>query len=119
MNYRPIRRSLVPLAFGSCLRVPNLPSNQNKKGDVRIHAHRLQKSELRDLSRRRNVLGGRTLLAVDDVEFDLLTFGQRLEALALNGAEMDEHIATVATLDESKTLGIIEPLYGSGLTCHN
>ena len=107
------------MAFGSCLRVPNLPSNQNKKGDVRIHAHRLQKSELKDLSRRRNVLGGRTLLAVDDVEFAQLPFGQSLEALALNGAEMDEHVATVATLDEPKTLGIIEPLYGSDLTCHS
>ena len=98
---------------------PGASATRTKKGDVRFHTSPNQRLLRIDLRRRRNVLGCGTLLAFNDVEFDLLTLGQRLEALALNGAEMDEHVATVATLDEPKTLGIIEPLYGSDLTCHS
>jgi hypothetical protein len=51
---------------------------------------------------------------VDNVELDLLAFGQRLEAAVLYVAEMNEHIAAFFTGNESKAFGIIEPLNGTG-----
>ena len=48
---------------------------------------------------------------VDNVERDVLTFGQGFESAVLNVAEMDEYIAAIFTRNETKTLGIIEPLY--------
>jgi hypothetical protein len=48
---------------------------------------------------------------VDYVELHLLAFGQRLKAAVLNVAEMNEHIAALFAGNESKTFGIIEPLY--------
>jgi hypothetical protein len=50
----------------------------------------------------------------DDVELHLLAFGERLEAAVLNVAEMNEHVSATFTGNEAKTLGIIEPLHGSG-----
>jgi hypothetical protein len=50
----------------------------------------------------------------DDVELHLLTFCKRLEAAVLNVAEMNEHVSATFTGNEAKTLGIIEPLHGSG-----
>jgi hypothetical protein len=52
---------------------------------------------------------------VDNVELHLLAFGQRLKAAVLYVAEMNEHIAAFFTGNESKTFGIIEPLYGTCL----
>jgi len=48
---------------------------------------------------------------VDNVELHLLAFSQRLKAAVLNVAEMNEHIAALFARNESKTFGIIEPLY--------
>src|ERR1700687_5503221 len=48
---------------------------------------------------------------VDNVELHLLAFSQRLKAAVLNVAEMNEHIAALFAGNESKTFGIIEPLY--------
>src|SRR5688572_16798598 len=63
----------------------------------------------------------RTLRLVDDVELDLIALGQRLEAIALDRAEMNEAVlAAVLRRDESKTLGIIEPLHSALRThCRN
>src|SRR5690606_40350893 len=70
-----------------------------------------------DISRRtllavqaRNVLSRRTLLALHDVELHRLTFGQRLEAAALDGRMMDEAILlSIGRRDEAETLRIVEP----------
>ena len=43
-------------------------------------------------------------------ELNLLTFGQGLEAGALDGAEMCEHIRTTFLLDKTKTFSFVEPL---------
>ncbi len=48
---------------------------------------------------------------VDNVERDILTFGQGFESAVLNVAEMNEYIAAIFASNETKTLGIIEPLY--------
>jgi hypothetical protein len=50
---------------------------------------------------------------VDDVELHLLAFSQRLEAAVLNVSKVNEHISAFFTGYESKTFGIIEPLYGT------
>jgi len=65
----------------------------------------------------RYVLGGGTLLALHDVELDLLAFGQRLEAATVDGGVVNETILlSVLRGNESKTLCIVEPLHSSGGT---
>jgi hypothetical protein len=68
-------------------------------------------STIRSGSDADDVLGRRTLLALDDVELDALTLVQVLEALTLNRGVMDEAIlATVLARDEAETLLSVEPL---------
>src|SRR2546423_1610888 len=68
-------------------------------------------------ARPRDVLGGRALLALHDVELHLLTLGERLEAAALDGGVMDEAVLLpVGGGDEPEALLIIEPLDGAGRT---
>src|SRR5690606_19251269 len=68
-----------------------------------------------------NVMGDQlTSLVVarrDDVELHLLALGQGLEALALDGAVVDEAVLlAVGRGDEPKALGVVEPLHGAGST---
>src|SRR5690606_34790695 len=61
-----------------------------------------------------DVLGGRPLLALDHVEFDLLALGKRLEAAPLNGGVMDEAVLRpILGRDEPETLAVVEPLHRS------
>jgi len=65
----------------------------------------------------RYVLGGGTLLALHDVELDLLAFGERLEAVGLDGRVVHEAILrAVRGRDEAEALGVVEPLDGAGRT---
>jgi hypothetical protein len=49
-----------------------------------------------------------------DLELDLVPFGEALEALRLDGAEVDKHIRPSVFLgDESETLRVVEPLHGA------
>src|SRR6185503_13170636 len=64
-----------------------------------------------------HVLGGRALLPLHDVEFDTLTLGERLVAVALNCGMMNEAVLLAAfARDEAKTLRIVEPLHGTSRT---
>src|SRR5512143_2147863 len=64
-----------------------------------------------------DVLSGRALLALHDVELDALAFGERLVAVALDRRMMDEAILlTILGRDEAKALRIVEPLYRAGRT---
>jgi len=60
---------------------------------------------------------GRQLAAAlvgHEVELDLLTLDQVIEAGALDGADMDEGVlAAVVRLDKAEALGGVEPLHGS------
>jgi hypothetical protein len=68
---------------------------------------------------RANVRGLRALLALFDFELDALGFSQRLEARALDLAEMGEQILAAAILgDESKALAFVEPFNGARLGGH-
>src|SRR4051794_31688400 len=64
-----------------------------------------------------DVLGRGALGALDDVELDPLTLGERAEAAALDGAVVHEAILRpVLGSDEPEALGVVEPLDGTGGT---
>src|SRR5205807_4126474 len=66
-----------------------------------------------------DVLRRGALLTVHDVELNALALGQRLESLRLNGGVMHEAVlAAVLGGDEAEPLGVVEPLHGTGDTCH-
>src|SRR3546814_16288864 len=60
-------------------------------------------------------VGLQALLALHDLARDLLAFLQRLEAAALDRAEMDEQVLAAFRGDEAEALGVVEPLAGPGL----
>ena len=61
-------------------------------------------------------VGLQALLALHDLEGDLLAFLQGLEAGALDRAEVDEDVRAAFLGDEAEALGVVEPLDGTGLT---
>ena len=65
---------------------------------------------------RTNVLGFFALLATADVELDALTLLEGLEALALDGREVHEHIIALFPGDEAIALLLIEKLHSA--LCH-
>src|SRR5467141_3038668 len=66
-----------------------------------------------------DVLRRRALLALHDFELDALAFGERLEALRLNCGVMHEAVLfAVFRRDETEPLRVVEPLHGTGDTCH-
>lgn len=53
--------------------------------------------------------------AIDELELQLLTFGQAFQTSTLNRTDVDEHVLTTAILlDEAKTLCCVEELDRSG-----
>src|SRR5688572_30947284 len=65
---------------------------------------------------RLHFVGLHSLLALDDLEGDLLAFLQRLKAVTHDRPEVDEHILAALGGDEAESLGVVEPLDGAGLT---
>src|SRR4051794_17422325 len=77
------------------------------------------KPRRRQISLRRDddVAGLRALRALLDLVLHLRALGQRLEAVALDRAEVDEDVVTAVFLrDEAVALRVVEPLDCSG--CH-
>src|SRR3954466_10803983 len=75
---------------------------------------RAPNSELTDDA---DVAGLGTLRALLDLVLDLRAFGEALEALAGDRAEVNEDVvAAVGLRDEAVALRVVEPLHGSG--CH-
>src|SRR5579872_6743081 len=63
------------------------------------------------------VLSGWTLLTLNDVELDDITFREGLEARALNRAVMHETVLlSVVRGNEAKPLRVVKPLHFSGRT---
>lgn len=60
-----------------------------------------------------NFLGLQAFLTLGYFELHTLSFRQAAKAVGLNGGMMDENVLTALALDETKTLGIVEPLYCS------
>lgn len=62
----------------------------------------------------RDVLRGRTLLALHNLKLDLLAFGQELKTASLNGREVDEDVrSAICRRDKAETLGLVEPFHGA------
>src|SRR5204863_2641385 len=57
-----------------------------------------------------DVAGLRALGAVNDFELDCLSFFERPETIALDGREVNEDVAPAVALNETVTLGVVEPL---------
>jgi hypothetical protein len=68
---------------------------------------------------RNYVLSLGTFLAIRYVELNFLAIGQSLEAIALDGAEMNEHIGAICTLDKAETLGFVKPFNCTCCLRHN
>lgn len=60
----------------------------------------------------------RTFLAISYSEFDFLTVGESLETIAFDGAEMDENIRTIFTLNKAETFAFVEPFDCAGCCRH-
>jgi len=58
----------------------------------------------------------RSLGTLFDSEFDLLSFLQVTEPIALNGGEMDENVLSALALDKAEAFVTIEPLDGTSYT---
>src|SRR4029078_4721740 len=71
----------------------------------------LNKGSEREALERNDVRRLQALLALHDLELDLLTLGQRLVALGLNRAEVNEDVLALTPLDESVALLVREPLH--------
>ena len=66
-----------------------------------------------------DVLRRRTLLALDDVELNALTLGQRLESVRLDRGVVNEAVLlAVLGGDEAESLRVVEPLHDTGDACH-
>src|ERR1041384_5959874 len=66
-----------------------------------------------------DVLRRGALLGLHDLELYTLTFGQRFEPVTLNRRVMHEAVlAAVFRCNETKALGVVEPLHGTGNPCH-
>jgi hypothetical protein len=63
-----------------------------------------------------DLVGLHALLALHGDERHALAFLERLEAGALDRAEVHEEVRAALGGDETEALGIVEPLDGSGLT---
>jgi hypothetical protein len=74
---------------------------------------------LRTRLERSYVFSLRAFFALSDDELNLLTFLQRLETCARDGAVVDKDIRTALLFDKSKAFAVIEPLNSSScFICH-
>src|SRR5439155_5515944 len=64
-----------------------------------------------------HVSGLESLRSPRDLEIDPFAFGQRLEAVRLDGREVNEHVLPAFLGYESKTLGVVEPLHCTSSHC--
>ena len=63
-----------------------------------------------------NIFHLEALVGLSNIEFDSSALFQGAVAFAANLAKMNEYIFPRISLDKSKTLGVIEPFYGSRLS---
>ena len=56
-----------------------------------------------------DLIGLRTLLTLDDVELDFVTFFQTFVPINLDGAVVDEDVGAVVSSDEAVPFRIVEP----------
>src|SRR5918999_1556314 len=66
-----------------------------------------------------HLLGLRALRPLRDLELDLLALFEGLEAVALDGAVVDEDVGRAGLLDEAVALRVVEPLDLTGNSRHD
>ena len=66
-----------------------------------------------DVLKRRDLRRLRALVALDDLEADALTLGQRLVAIHRDRREVDEDVLPTRALDEAIALLVRKPLHGA------
>src|SRR5437867_3309178 len=54
-----------------------------------------------------------SLLPLHDLELDAIALGERLEAAALDGAEVDEDVWPPFARDDAVAFSVVEPLHGA------
>ena len=59
-----------------------------------------------------------SFLTLNDFELYPIALGQGLEAVPLDGAEVNEDVGASLAGDEAVTLRVVEPLHGAGKTSH-
>jgi hypothetical protein len=97
---------------------------RSQKGNQLWRYRALESSEFPLRSSRIRVLlpgyrvGLRTLLAVDDIEFNLVSLFQRFVSIYLNGGVMYENIRSVFATDEAEAFGVVEPLNRAFVLSH-
>ena len=60
-----------------------------------------------------DIIGSRSLRAIDNLEAYPGPFFKGLEAFSFDGGVMDEHILSAILLDKAKTFRVIKPLYST------
>src|SRR5436190_8662963 len=117
MPARSVARRLFVSSSTSCGR--RRERTKKSRGGPRLRFRiRSGRSECRS-GEDANVRGLQALLALLHFEFDALVFGERLEAVALDVAEVGEEVGAARVLrDEAEALALVEPLHGSGLGRH-
>src|SRR6185369_2432904 len=86
-------------------------TRKNRRAGAEAPARHASRCERLDLA---DVRGLQTFGSLRHVELHAITFGERLEAIALDRREVHEHILSTFLREESETLRLVEPLYCSG-----
>jgi hypothetical protein len=103
--------------MGACGQAKGGSSEGKKKSPAASRrAFRLGGNESRQVSDLAHVGSLRTLLALGHVAGNPITFSQRFEPVTLDGREVDENIGAAVLLDETETLGVVEPF--NRTLCH-
>jgi hypothetical protein len=68
---------------------------------------------IRYLGQNLHVCGGGAFLSIGDFKRYTLTFSQGSETPGLDGAVVNENVATVVHLDEPEALLLVEPLHST------
>src|SRR5262245_15542608 len=84
-----LNRDWNTLGPGSCASEHNAHSPKTQSPKLTSYSPKSKSSRCSDLD---DVLRRRTLLTLNDVEFDAVTLGKRLEAVALDGRVVDEAV---------------------------
>jgi hypothetical protein len=71
----------------------------------------LETEGLSNLAGAHHLIGLRTLLALDDIELDVVALFQALVPIHLDRAVVDKYIGSVVTSDKPVPFRVIEPLY--------
>src|SRR5205085_4960341 len=106
----PVRLKRVSLSVSQ-----TLPGSYNRKRSVALTAVSLGRYS----SHLDHFFGLRALRPLRHFKFDRLAFFERLEAVALNGAVVNENVRRAGLFDKPVALRVVEPLDLTGNSRHS